>query len=554
MPREDGRFDLYHSNGYAQLVVYPPQGGKPVYPEDVLNRMRILRIPRVPVARIQDIIDEAAGRPVRLVEWPAGAELSSSVVVSISDDAMKAFVSMRAPRKGGGIPSKEVITRRLADEGVVYGIDEAAVDDLLERRVFDTPVCVARGTAPVHGRPPAAEFSFETEVGRPFLVDESGRVDLRELNFIQQKHEGDVLVRFHPAVEAVDGKDVRGRPVEARAAGATTLVKPGRNAGYNEDETAIVALADGNAFVKSNAVHVEPVVVVDGVDYQTGNITFEGSVRIKRGVADGFTVRVGGCLEVGECVGRATLVVGRDLLLRGGMNGGNEGTVECSGSVYAKFLESASLSCSGNLLVTDAVMHSQVKVHGNLGLRGKHAELIGGSILVGGNLWCRKIGSVAETPTRLSVGVDPQLILEASRLYARAEALRDRIDDLDRIARHIEAQLKAGAETAPDTLTKVRLERGNNEDEVRGIEARLREVRASMKPPSGARVVVEEQIYPRVIISFGVEEYRSPAAGTGRTILKIVDNGIIDAGFNPEDPPDFETLIGTDDFQPSRSG
>lgn len=319
----------------------------------------------------------------------------------------------------------------LSRESVVHGVDTDAIAALLSEPVFDTPIVIARATPAIHGTPPEPEFEFDTDVGRPYLSDESGRVDLRELNFIQEKHKGDLLVRIQPAVEAVDGVDVHGRKIEAAKAAKGAAIKPGNNTKTSRNGADIRALTDGNVCLQSGTVSVEPIVVVDSVDYRTGNLDYEGSIQIKRGIADGFTVRAGGTLEVGECVGRVTLLAEQEILLKGGINGGKEGVVDAGSNIFAKYIEGARVACRGNLFVTEAIMHSSVSVHGNVGLRGKHAELIGGSALIGGNLWCKKIGSVSETMTRVAVGVDPERLVAYAAEHAHAEKLRDHIDDLD---------------------------------------------------------------------------------------------------------------------------
>ena len=396
-------------------------------------------------------------------------------------------------------------------------------------------------------------------------MDERGNVDLRELNFVQNKRKGDVLASFSEPVEPKDGKTVYGDVIEAMAAPPAKLVKPGQNTELSSDGRSILATVDGNAYVKSGAVAVEPVVVVENVDYSNGNFAYDGSVQVRKYIADGFTIRAGGLLEVGECAGRVTLHSDRQLLLRGGMNGGGEGTVSCDGDIYAKYIEGAHISCRGSLYVTDAIMHSSVTVNGNLALRGKHAEIIGGNLLVGGNLWCKKIGSISDTPTRIIVGIDPEMMRSYAALQQRSDTLHDRIDDLERITRHLKTKLEhiatVGARPAGDRIDQDRVEKSraeieetyqkvteehrNNATELQEVEARLKDLRSKILPSPKVRVVVEEMIYPRSTIVFGREEYRSPSTGADRTILKFVGGKIVEEGFNSDDPPDFEKIIGS---------
>ncbi len=545
MASRDGSFELEFSEGSAVLTVHPPgEGGKPVYSDDVLNRMRILGIPRVPLRRIQQIVDKASQEPVKLIKWPAGADLSAALTIDIAEDGSVATCTMSRPRKGGGIPAGHEVEELLAARGVVHGIDAERIEMLVSKPVFDKPVEVAVWTPPVHGKPSTVEYTFETDVGKPYLVDDSGRINLRELNFIQNKHTGDVLARIHPPVEPVDGTDVFGESIPAEPAGYSTPVKPGNNTDYGNDDNTIVAQIDGNAFVQGKAIHVEPVVVVDQVDYKNGNIDFEGSVVVRRSIADGFTVKAGGMLEIGECIGRVELYAGRTLVLKGGINGGGEGTARCDGDILAKFVEGANVQCGGSLIVEDAVMHSALTVYGGVGLKGRHAEILGGTAAIGGSLWCKQAGSVSETTTRISIGVEPDRLLELAKLKQRLAKLRDRLDDLDRIYHHLERKTNEGIDQS-STMEKIGAEGTNNRKELADVEQRLKELKKELTPDPSRKVVVEEIIYPQTVISFGREEFRAPSRGARKTILSYRDGRIIESGFNTADPPDFTELIPT---------
>ncbi|HQJ04954.1 MAG TPA: hypothetical protein PLI57_01075, partial [Spirochaetota bacterium] len=85
----DGYFKINYIDGAAYLTVYPPKGsGKPVYSEEVLNRMKLLNIKWISNLYIKDIIDRATGIPEKLTDWPEGADFRATIVVKIGDDKM----------------------------------------------------------------------------------------------------------------------------------------------------------------------------------------------------------------------------------------------------------------------------------------------------------------------------------------------------------------------------------------------------------------------------------------------------------------------------------
>ena len=402
---QDGKFELFYRKGWAYLRVFPPSGtGRPVYPEEIENRMKLLKMPKVSARILRDAIAAATGEPEALAEWPEGEALSSAVAARISEDGMSAWVTVQPPKKGAAPPLPDEVEEDLARQGVVFGVDRRAVEELLARGDFGREVPVARGKEPVHGEARRIAYLFNVNRGRPYLEIDFGRIDLKELNFIDNKHKDDLLASLLPPVKAEDGRDVTGKVVPADPGPEGAHLPAGLHPVLSPDKTRIYAACDGNARLIGRQGVIEPVVTVENVNYETGNIRFEGSVVVKGSIADGFTVEASGDIQVGKSVGKATLKAGGSILLKTGVNGNGEARLECGGDLYAKYIESSRVICRGNLFVEEAVMHSQVTVWKNCLLSGRRSEFIAGSALAGGSFWCKKLGNLYETPTFVAVG------------------------------------------------------------------------------------------------------------------------------------------------------
>ena len=82
-PDHNGYFKIFYRDGFAYLIVYPPVGaGRPVYEDDVINRMKLLNIPSVSPLMIRDMIDGARQIPEKLTEWPMGAEFRANIGIT----------------------------------------------------------------------------------------------------------------------------------------------------------------------------------------------------------------------------------------------------------------------------------------------------------------------------------------------------------------------------------------------------------------------------------------------------------------------------------------
>ena len=567
----DGHFEVYYRHGWAHLIVYPPSGkGKPVYPEEIQNRMKLLNIPKVEPKKIRDIIENASGKPERLVEWPDGARLASQIIVDLADDEMSAWVTVLSPKKGAAPPETEDIIGELESQGIVFGIDREAVEKLLFRRDYDRKVPVAWGRAPVHRQSATIRYHFQVNRGKPYLEMDFGRINLKELNFIENKKTDDLLAELLPPVEPVNGKTVLGRVLPADTEKREVRLQGGKNTKLNEEGTALYAADNGNVRLEKGQIIVEPVVTVENVNYETGNIYFDGSVVVNKGVADGFVVEAEGDIQVGKGVGKAALKAGGNILLKTGINGNNEGRIECDGDLFAKYIESSTVICRNNVIVEEAIMHSRLSAWKHCVLNGRRGEIIGSTLMIGGSLWCKKLGSIYDSPTHAAIGISPEVL---SAFREAKEALDKDLEKVSKIEEQLE-QIDHALEGMKGNETEEESEEiltftdqgeapgehteGNKKREKllqirRQLEDALREMqltvpdekqklhglRDKLKASRESICVVEDTIYKGAVIMFGREEYRVSEKGARKTILKIGEQGIQESGFNPKEKPEL---------------
>lgn len=536
---KDGTFLIEYRAGSAYLTVNPPEGnGRPVYLEDVINRMKILGISTICSDTVAEAVNRSSGAAVELIDWPRGADLMSKVEISVAEDLMSATLRLTAPKKGGGLPSLAEIKEQLKAAGVVWGIEEQEITQAIEKGVYDADIRAANGRAAKAGLPQRTEFHFVHDPGKPYVFREDGSVDLKELNFIQNREKDDVLATILEAEDPVSGMSVLGQQLPAPPASRGKTIKAGKNTAFSESGDKIIALIDGNAFLKGNAVCMEPVVSVQRVDYETGNIRFTGSVIVRETVADGFVVEADGAVEIGEFLGRSTVRAGRDVYLRGGMNGDGAGTVRAGGSIRAKYIENARVSCGGNLIVEELLMHTDFVTEGDLIMRGRRGELLGGNGVVAGNIWVKQLGSPSEVPTRISLGITP------ARLNAYILTKRDfekLAIELDEANRAIAGLRKAGQNGLSEKYQAVRASlEARKQDLEAAVHEKKRQLsieRAKLTPASTTIAVIEDRAYPKSIVAFGEEEFRVANVVVNKTVLRYTGGKIMEGGFNPGEPP-----------------
>ena len=523
-------FDIFYSGGYACLRVYPHQAA--VYPEEIIGRLKILGITNVLREKILKAIDEKSGETVRLVRWRDGEKLGPTVEIDISEDGMKAFIRVQPEKQGGEPLTAGFILKKLAEEGIVHGIKKSAAETLIDRALWSEKVCAAAGTAAVDARPPEAEYFFETRRGKPFLNLDNDRIDLKELNFIQNKKEGDLLARLKKAVKPVDGTDIFGRTIPALTETTPPVFSAGDGAEVREN--GIYAVRDGNAKLENGIVSIEPLVSVDNVDYSNGNMDFNGSIDIAGRIADGFRIKANGDVQIGKSVSRVDISAGGDIILKAGISGNDGGRIICGGDLYARYIENAEIICGGNIFVEEAIMHSDVRAGGSIILKGRRAEIFGGSAAAAAGIRCRKLGSVNEPPTRLFLGLDLDTFSRLEALQQSVKSNTASINDLDTKIHQLKTAQRRGGGSSSAT-EKIDAALRQLKGDAAAIRAQLsetvgllHELRQNLNIIKDAELYADEKIFGKVRVYFGESKWDSPDRGTGRTTLKFKKDRIIE--------------------------
>ena len=238
-------------------------------------------------------------------------------------------------------------------------------------------------------------------------------------------------------------------------------------------------------------------------------------------------------------MGRATIRAGGNVLLKAGMNGGGAGVIEAEGNVLAKYLEAATVTSHANVFVEEAIMHSHVTAWKHCVLNGRRSEIIASHLVVGGSLWCKKLGSVAEAPTYVAVGVEPEVLAAFREARNELDRAESRLDEVQHEFEQIDHALLDGK--TDDRLYSAREqvleESAALREHLPGLRHRVHELRENLQASSESRLVVEDTIFKGALVLFGTHEYHAPEKGARKTILRRGAEGILEEGFNPADRP-----------------
>ncbi|MCB1176044.1 MAG: DUF342 domain-containing protein, partial [Leptospiraceae bacterium] len=414
---EDGYFQVRNSEGFAVLSVYKPgKSGKKVDVKDVFSRLKVFGIKDFEVDEIEKIVKNADGKEHKIAKWTGGQPVDSTLQIEISEDLMEAYVTIFPPKQGGALLTKEDIFVTLRSNEIVFGIDEPAIDSLINNQKFHIKTLVAKGKEAIPAINGYIKILFDSGNKPKLKTDDHGKVNFKNLNVIKSISKGTVLAEKVDPQAGQIGQNIKGMdiPFEVAQPGQWLV---GANCELSEDGKKLISKIDGRPLIdRDGSIRVDEVILLENVDYSTGNVDFPGTIVVEGTVADNFTLRTKGSLFIKKSVGRVFLYAEKDIVLSGGVMGRNGGFIESGGDIYTKFVEQGNLKAGGSIFIEEASLHSALVAGDGINIHGGRGELIGGESIAGNYINVSKLGAVVETKTSLIVGLPPNILDELKRM------------------------------------------------------------------------------------------------------------------------------------------
>lgn len=433
---------------------------------------------------------------------------TSGMVVKIAADRLSALLTL-----SGGRPDPPPTCEQVADLVRESGVH---VDDAVEARLeaflellggdkeLPDEFLIAEGRAPVDGQD-------EVFVWDPMYqqhLDEwksDAKVNYYTLNSILTVNADDRIGSIRPAVPEQPGITVSGKPIDPARSAKCMELDPETVARDAEDHTQVTALVSGHVVCRGNKLLVVEVLRIPGnVCFSSGNIDSSIDVEIKGVVQDKFEVKSARSVTVGGAIEAATVIVRGNVVVGRGILGRRYGRVQAGGNVIAKFCDEADLHAGGDVKLARQAMNSRIHCEGKL--------LIGSGALVGGCTYAKEgvvvatIGSGADVPTRIAVGVHPYVLLQAAKIDEELKSTRKGIERIRQNVQPLMQDMKrltaAQREQATELLFKA--------DEAEAIMAERIEQRDRMlaedAPKSKPSIRVSGTIHPHTTISIDSKE------------------------------------------------
>ncbi|CAG9165269.1 hypothetical protein LMG23992_00407 [Cupriavidus laharis] len=447
----------------------------------------------------------------REIDATVGVLVDGAFELDISDDGLAVRLTlMRA--EGGRLVTEADIRRAVAERGVTARIQPLALEAALDEGSCELRE-IAAGIAPRQGHP--ARFVNLLEPRKPAQVDDDAPMDLRELGNLMLVSPGTPLMRRIPAEPGSDGVDVFGKTLAADPVEDTPFAEglTGAAADPNDPDLLVAVLA-GSPVVGMHGIAVSPVVQVESVDLHSGNVAFDGTLRVSGDIRTGMSVKVSGDVLVDGVIEAATIEAGGSIVVKGGIIGKSEtghadpagtisrASVRCRGAVQARFIENAVVEAGTEVTVESGIRQSDVAAGERIMVGGTSGmgSISGGRSRALLAVRAPVLGAPAGSATIVQVGLNPYADAQRAALEAERRRL---LEEQNKVKQLVAFFAKHPERAVGDLREKARATLFKSSRDLFELDEKLAKLGEQMQPAAGAVIDAGRRIHGGVTLQVG---------------------------------------------------
>ncbi len=494
---ENDHFNLIEESD----VVYIEIKSKKIELSHVNNALK--EFPRV---RIQSFVELQNALSGELMEKKQIGELKERIEIEIAKDEMTAYLRLnilKAEIDENVQEIKNEVIAKLKELEISVGVDT----EILKGNFLSCKKqVIAQGLPPIAGRDAKYKYFKLSEV-KPELK-EDGKADLYEMNLIDNVHVGDWLGEKTQPLPGIPGQTVKGRELPAKA---------GRDYKLKFDSKSVLELVEGELVVlrakkegavkfQNGKIMVHNHLQINGdVDYETGNIRFDGDVTIKGTVKDKFVVEATGdiSIESENGVGAVDKIVSKkgSIFIKGGINGRGEAIVIAKESNFVKYVNEGHLIADNTINIGLYAIDSILKAD-KIIMNPSKGRLIGGEVQVEHKIVAGSIGNKQERQTKIYVkGFERRNIKD--RLETIKDEFKEVIEETNRLKRQLEIFENNMEKLDDRALNSYKTMIGRYEeqiDEINRLNSEVIQLEETLRTRGDGEIQIHQNIYPKTYL------------------------------------------------------
>lgn len=344
--------------------------------------------------------------------------------INISKDEMEAVLVFNTNNKK---IDRETLFLHLFKAGIIYGIDDAAVNIIVKGTCPEDYLVIARGTKPEKGADGSYEFFFRTNLSKKPVILEDGSVDYKNIDWMEMVKKDQKIAYYHAAEEGKDGRTVTGKAIPSRK-GKELRMLAGKGFELLSDRKTYISAKDGKIEFVNDRITITDLLLLDDVTISTGNIQFDGTVHVRGNVGKGVSISSTKDIIVDGFVEAANLSAQGDIILKKGCNASGQGNITSGNDLMARFLEGARIHTKGSVKI-NYCMNCDIHAENMIEVTGMIA---GGTSYAAAGITTREIGNYSGIRTIVRVGQNDDFIKREAQLNGRIYEVEEELELLQR--------------------------------------------------------------------------------------------------------------------------
>lgn len=494
--------------GAVFIQVSPSKNKESLY-KSLTDTIEKNLIVNVDITRLRQIIDKASNEFEELCPIFEYYNEEFDNYIVIKTQPLKASVMIK--REGidfGFRPSLNLIKHRLIKSGILFGINDELIQQIVEKKILEEHLTVAEGVPPQTGANGKIEYKISLERDYTPKLLEDGSVDYRDIHSFTLVKEGDIIAVRIPPTEGVSGKSVLGDEIPATPGKPYTL-NASENIIVSEDGEQLVAAKSGIITRQDNNLFLKDYLEIErDVDFEVGNVNFPGKVIINGNVKPGFEVISDSDILIhGEVEGATIKSLEGTVQVEKGIIGRGHTFIYAKNRINVNFAQNCTLETEGVINVTTSLLHCTTTCT-DLITDSNSSTIIGGITEAYRSIEIGNTGNEDDTQTVLIV--DDK---ERAELLEKKKKLAEAYEQLDRLFLPAERDLRAknsmikklGGNVSP----KIKQEYAKSVNRVKSIKSKIDLVNSNITSVEEALenstngegyIVINGKMYPGTVI------------------------------------------------------
>lgn len=450
---------------------------------------------------------------------PETAPEDHGVVVIISRDEMEACVRISSFKDR---PQKEGILKALEQEGVTRGVDEAAIDGIVDGSCKDRTVIVARGMLPQDGSDGWYEFFFKTEPNKAPQVLEDGSVDYQNIEWFEMVEQGQKLAYYHDAGAGISGFTVTGKVLPSKK-GKEQSILSGRGFMLMPDRRTYLSTMNGKIELHGSRMEISSFLVLDEMTIATGNVNFDGCVHVKGNIGSGTVIRATEDVLVDGFVESAMIEAGGNIVLRQGVNASGSGYIKSDKSVLGKFFEAVRVHAKEDIRA-NYCLNCELYAQGKIVISGVKGTLAGGTTYAAKEVQSYQVGNQAGIATYIKLGLNEDILNRQRRIEEKIKSVNKELSILGNAYLDFQRKYPPEVRNMMDMYLKIESAIYTKEKEMEKLYSAKEQVEENVRKTGEASVKIRGTLFEGVLLE--IDGLRWAARNMKNATIKRVDNRI----------------------------